>query len=40
MILRKVSKEIQDKNLRGLNIKKLENEFGGIRFLHVKGFDC
>ena len=31
--------EIQEKNLRGLDIKKLERGFGGIRFLHVKGSD-
>ena len=32
-----ISKKFRSRNLRGLNIKKLENGFGEIRFLHEKG---
>ena len=39
MIVRRDPIEIQEKNLRGLNTKKLENGFGGIRPLHAKGSD-
>ena len=32
-------RKFRSRNLRGLNKKKLENWFGGIRFLHVKESD-
>jgi hypothetical protein len=39
MIVRKDPIEVQEKKSTRINMKKLENGFGGIRSLHLKGSD-